>query len=110
TLLMRMVWSSWKCNSKDLGTDVQLYEVMKSDANIACPIVSGSLPDEVPFTKAALLVILADVCPAQNSKTLQEWRREISRCAGSGSRPTVEEGPGGPIVEGGIICTFGIFD
>ena len=78
---LRGVWSAWKCNPRDLGMDVYLYEYLKNNAAQVCAFVQSSLPDSLEvFDEAALIVALDQNCPKQQFDGLKKYRDEISVC------------------------------
>lgn len=101
---LRMIWSSWNCNAPDLGMDIQLYELLKVEPRIACPIALGDLRDgQTIFRQAALIVILNSVCPQHQSPVLKGWQEDIHRCVG-GRTQNSRQGPESPIVDI-VVCT-----
>jgi hypothetical protein len=101
---LRVIWAAWKCNQADLGMDVQLFELLRSDPAIGCSVVVDELPDDLAmFPKAATLFTLEDVCPKPNSPRIAKWQEQIRHCAGADS-PSVKWKNGKPGPVPSVMC------
>lgn len=77
---MEMLLVAWSCNSHDLGSDAQLYELIKRDPDKMCASVFDGLHigrmEARLLPEAILIAILKDACPGESN---QKFTALVSR-------------------------------
>jgi hypothetical protein len=82
-----LILSSWMAYDYDPGLDMEFYELLKSEPDVACPILLNNLNrlKEYPHragrvvSGAALLVLLDKGCPGQSSPQLEDLRANFEK-------------------------------
>jgi len=74
-----MLWSTWLSRNLNFGADVQLYEVINENPDIACPIVIRDLQKvrKQPLSDAGLVVAMTNACQRQNSDQIKDYRSHL---------------------------------
>lgn len=75
-----MLWSTWLSHDFNFGSDVQLYEAIKNNPDLACPIVTRDLQkvrERSSFSETALVVALMKACPQQGGAEIKAYRSRL---------------------------------